>query len=693
MGAGPANLLVQQTEGPEPALNSADERRLARRQLAFTLLVLCSVGALDWQMLAFLKLNGLAPLKACILILFIVLVVPIALSFWTAVIGFIIRLRGGDPLEVTRQSANEPAPASLPLTAIVLPVYNEDPARVMAGLKATYQSLERTGQLDHFEFFLLSDTTDPDVWVREELAFVETRRQVSEPQRIFYRNRRQNTDRKTGNIAEFCTGWGGRYEYMIVFDADSLMTGSSLVQLVRLMQANPRLGLLQAPPLPINRVSLFGRIHQFAMNAYSPVFLSGLNFWQGTTGNYWGHNAIIRIRPFIEHCRLPTLPGRAPLGGSILSHDFIEAAFMRRAGWEVRLASELRGSYEEMPSSLLTYAARDRRWCQGNLQHTKLLLAPGFRFISRLHLAMGILAYLASPLWLLMLALTTIQGISESLSPHRYFGHGHSLFPNWPADIVRPGLCLFGVVLGILLLPKLLSVLLEFTDRAQRRSHGGGARLGLSALLEIMLSTLLAPNLAWLQSGFVLRILLGKTTGWQVQERGDLGTSWGQAFRRQWFSATVALAWACLLAATVPALLVWFSPVLLGLLLGIPLSVWTSKPGAGLWARDHGLFLIPEESAPPQIVRDFRAALAFNAGRPWCKPGDPLAQVLADAEVRELHLAMLPMSPADDDLLTVHHRQGLVLKCLQQGPAALTLQEKRELLLHADAITALYPAA
>src|SRR5581483_10558213 len=266
---------------------------------------------------------------------------------------------------------------TLPRTAIVMPVYNEEHGRGMAGLKGTYESLEQTGLLQHFDFFILSDTTDPDTWVSEELAFAELRTQVSDPERLVYRNRRENTERKTGNIADFCANWGERYRYMIVFDADSVMTGTSLVNLVRLMEANPHVGIVQAPPLPINRRTLFGRIHQFAMQAYSLIFISGLNFWQGGAANYWGHNAIIRIRPFVEHCRLPKLPGKEPLGGSILSHDFVEAAFMRRAGWKVYLASELRGSYEEMPSSLIGYAARDRRWCQGNLQHLKLLGTPG----------------------------------------------------------------------------------------------------------------------------------------------------------------------------------------------------------------------------------------------------------------------------------------------------------------------------
>lgn len=676
----------------DPHWVAPNRRRLLARRLLVGVLVLGTILFLSWRVLDFLRLNGLTPVEAGILAFFLILVIPLAISFWTAILGFVLCCVGGDSLELTRTLEDGSPDGPMPLTAIVLPVYNEDPARVMAGLKATYLSLELTGHLSNFEFFILSDTTNPDVWVREELAFVETRRQVSEPGRIFYRNRRQNTERKTGNIADFCASWGDRHKYMVVFDADSIMTGDSLVELVRLMERNPQAGILQAPPFPVNRTSLFGRLHQFATHVYGAVYLSGLNFWQGGTSNYWGHNAIIRIRPFIEHCRLPSLPGKPPLGGSILSHDFIEAAFMRRAGWRVHLVSQLGGSYEEMPSTLLHYAARDRRWCQGNLQHGRLLFAPGLRFINRLHIWLGIMAYLASPLWLLMMALTTIAGIRENVLPHQYFGTRRSLFPNWPADIARPALWLFGMVLGILLLPKFLGLSLHLCRRESRRKFGGVARLGLSFLLEILISTLLAPSLAWLHSRFVLSILLGSSAKWEVQDRGDAGTTWHEALKRHWQPTLLGLGWTGLLAVTAPRLLWWFSPVLLALILGIPLSVWTSQARTGLWARARGLFLIPEESAPPQILEDFAAALRHNAVQPWSEPGDPLARVLANPDLRELHLAMLPECTEASDPLQIHFREGLALKCRQQGPQALTLQEKRELLLDADVLLALCSA-
>jgi membrane glycosyltransferase len=383
--------------------------RIRVRQGCFGILAGATIAVIGWQTFAMLRVNGFNALKIAIFILFVILLVPMAVSFWTATIGFLIQLRGGDPLSPTRTLHSEGSRTGLPQTALVMPAYNEEPARVMAGFAATYESLQNTGFLQYFDFFLLSDTNDPDIWVREEMAFAELRNGVSDPKRLHYRNRRDNVERKTGNIADLCDSWGDQYRYMIVLDADSLMAGASLVSLVRLMESNPAAGIIQTPPLPVNRRSLFGRLQQFATSTYSLIFITGLNFWQGGAGNYWGHNAIIRIRPFVHHCRLPRLSGEEPLGGQILSHDFVEAAFMRRAGWKVYLASELRGSYEEIPSSLMTFAVRDRRWRQGNLQHTRLLLTPGLHFVNRLHLSLGVMSYLAPPLWLLMLFLSTIE--------------------------------------------------------------------------------------------------------------------------------------------------------------------------------------------------------------------------------------------------------------------------------------------
>lgn len=660
---------------------------LMLRRWGFAGLVAVTALLISWDAFLFLRINGVDLLKIASFVLFVVLLLPIALSFWTAVIGFVVQWRGGDTLDLTRTLSDIPSREDpLPRTAVVMPVYNEEPSRVLAGVKATYDSVESTGFLDRFDFFLLSDTTDPDTWVSEELAFAELRSEVSHPERLIYRNRRENTERKTGNIADFCATWGDRYRYMVVFDADSMMTGLSLLNLVRLMEANPHVGIVQAPPLPINRRTLFGRIHQFAMQAYSLIFISGLNFWQGGAANYWGHNAIIRIQPFVQHCRLPKLPGKEPLGGSILSHDFVEAAFMRRAGWKVYLASELRGSYEEMPSSLIGYAARDRRWCQGNLQHARLLFTDGFHVVNRIHILMGLMSYVASPLWLLLLLLTTAEGIKEALGKHAYFSLSRSLFPVWHISVGQQAFMLFTLIMSLLLVPKLLSLVIHCRNPERLKGFGGGLKLAESVICETFASTLLAPNLALLQARFVIGILMGRKVEWKAQDRGENSTSFQEAFRRHWLSTVLGMIWTAVLALTVPTLIWWFSPVIAGFLLAVPLSAWSSRTSWGEWAREKGLFLTPEELEPPEILRIFQTELAHLEACDWNSHNNGLTRVLQDSKAWEVHLSFLSRQAQPNDPFQQNHLERLGLKVRHHGPDALGPQERRELLLDSETL-------
>ena len=277
-------------------------------------------------------------------------------------------------------------------------------------------SLARTGHGEQFDLFLLSDTTDPSIARAEEAAWTTLREQTSHPTALHYRRRAANIGRKAGNIEDFCRRWGGDYDFMVVLDADSIMTGTAVVQLVRAMEASPSAGLIQTVPIPARRTTLFGRLMQFAGCLYSPILATGQSFWQTDTANYWGHNAILRVKPFMDHCGLPVLPGRPPLGGTILSHDFVEAALMRRAGWQVYLLPSIGGSYEEAPENVVEYAKRDRRWTQGSLQHLRLLMTRGFRFVNRLHFLLGAVGYLSSVVWLLMLFASTAYVLLPSLS-------------------------------------------------------------------------------------------------------------------------------------------------------------------------------------------------------------------------------------------------------------------------------------
>ena len=345
-----------------------------RRGLYFALVVLSTLAG-SYLMADVLRANGFTAIEMAIQVLFTISFAWICTSFWTATIGFLVRLAGRDPAGL---DPNKPVVLNT-RTAIIMPVYNEDPTRVFAGLEATWRSLQRTGEENerHFDLFILSDTRKPEIAEAEEAAWAALCHRLNAGGRIFYRRRENNIGRKAGNIADFLRQWGLAYDHMLVLDADSIMSGDTMVALAKLMQDNPGTGIIQTLPAPVNQETLFGRILQFGSRVYGPALVSGLSWWQLGEGNYWGHNAIIRTSAFIEHCGLPTLSGQAPLGGEILSHDFVEAALMRRAGWQVWIVPELEGSYEELPPNVIDYAVRDRRWCQGNLQHLRLLPAKG----------------------------------------------------------------------------------------------------------------------------------------------------------------------------------------------------------------------------------------------------------------------------------------------------------------------------
>ncbi|HKJ95697.1 MAG TPA: glucans biosynthesis glucosyltransferase MdoH, partial [Gammaproteobacteria bacterium] len=463
-----------------------------RRAGFFTLATMTTLTGV-WLMLDILRANGMSPLEMAILVLFAITFGWISLAFWSAAAGFVLQAMGIDPLSLRRGSAHGhyTAPTALRTrTAVVMPVHNEDVQRVIAGLEATYNDLQSTGERDTFDFYLLSDSTDSEIATAEAAAIKRLRSRVWGSGNIYYRLRRTNEGRKAGNIAEFCRRWGARYENMIVLDADSVMTGSAMVTLARAMQANPHAGMIQTVPIPVRQETFFGRFVQFAATLYSPMLATGLAFWQTDTANYWGHNAIIRIAPFMAHCGLPRLGGKPPFGGEILSHDFVEAALMRRGGWHVYLFPELEGSYEEVPGNLLDFAKRDRRWAQGNLQHMKLLLTRDLHPLSRLHFLMGALAYLCSLLWLLMLLVSTVDAVSRALTVERYFGAAYQLFPDWPIAKTGEMIWLLAVVAALLLLPKLMGVVLATLDRKRRAAFGGSGALVASTFVETLFSVL-----------------------------------------------------------------------------------------------------------------------------------------------------------------------------------------------------------
>jgi membrane glycosyltransferase len=611
------------------ASRRALQRIAQRRRLVFFGLTLTSSLLASLLLWDILRANSLTVLEAMSLVLFFGLFTWIAGAFWTAIAGFIIRLRGGD--DRVMQSHDADGLAIHSRIALVMPVYNEDPRRTTAGLDAIWTSLYAQSESAAFDLFILSDTRRADIAAAEESAWRALVAKHGGQGRIFYRRRPHPTGRKSGNIADFVRNWGAAYTHMIVLDADSVMSGKALVTLARLMDANPDIGIIQTAPLPVGRDTLFARVVQFGARLNGPMLGAGLAYWQMGEANYWGHNAIVRLRAFASYCDLPHLPGEAPLGGEILSHDFVEAAFMRRAGYKVWLLPDLRGSWEELPSNIIDFAARDRRWAQGNLQHSKVLILPHLHWLSRLHMITGILSYVTSPMWFAVLVLSSIITCQEALQGYQYFQSGtHTLFPVWPEyrDGEIAGLLLATIV--VLLLPKALGATLALMQSARRRAFGGGPRLLASVLVEQIFSMLLAPPMMVFHTTFVLSTLAGKPVTWNTQDRADRGVTFSEALARHRWQMLLGIAWGTVIVMLAPRFIWWVMPVLAGLVLSAFLTLISSRVDLGVALRNAGLLLTPEETSPPPELASMHRALLHGIGATG-PDGGPPRELTADA--------------------------------------------------------------
>ncbi|MEK0083635.1 glucans biosynthesis glucosyltransferase MdoH [Benzoatithermus flavus] len=661
-------------------------RSARNRRAAFGFLILATTV---WGVATFVEIlgtDGLSYLDITHTAIFTVLLLWLAQSFWTLAAGAAVLL--ARLLRTTPPAPPGSAPAGpLPRVAVIAPIYNEDTERVFAGVQAMWEDLQAQPGSGRVDLFVLSDTTDPDIWLAELDSWQRLRQEVPGGERIFYRRRLRNVKRKTGNIEDFVTRWGGAYGYMVVLDADSLMSGRAIMGLIERMDANPAVGLIQAPPKLVRGRTVFARMLQFAGELYGPLSASGISYWALGEGNYWGHNAIIRIVPFAELCGLPLLPGRAPLGGEILSHDFVEAALLRRGGWQVWIADDLGDSYEEPPPSLADFATRDRRWCQGNMQHIKVLFVRNLHWVSRLHLGIGIMSYLTSPLWLLFLLLSAAQAWELTYGRPVYFVEGWP-FPTLPVSVSSEATLLLVVTLGLLFLPKLFGLFLALIDGPRRRALGGSLRLTLSALLETLLSALLAPIMMLFHTGFVLNILLGSAIEWQPQRRQMSGGLVAETVRRFGWVTVLGSAAAIATFVLTPTLFYWLIPVLAGLVLAIPLALWSSSERWGERLRALGLLRIVEETEPPPVMRRLEELLAH----PEPVPADRFAEVVLHPGFNALHIAMLQaiggQSATPSDALRPIERKAVYL-----GAAALSKPERRALLEHAGTMARLHLAA
>lgn len=582
------------------------ERAAKRRRLTLLLLVALSAVGATSLLTEVVPVYENGSLRVAQISLFGLLFAWVSAGFFTAMMGFWVQLRG-DPFALSVKSvANRPIHSDA-RTAVIMPICNEHVGTVFAGLRATCESLAATGGARLFDVYVLSDTSDPTLRAAELAAWAELRETLGNGGvRVYYRWRQHRTKRKAGNVADFCRRWGKDYRYMVVFDADSVMSGEALLNLVRLMEAHPKAGIIQTAPQASGQTTLHARSQQFAGRVAGRLFTVGMQYWQLGESHYWGHNAIIRTAPFIEHCGLAPIKGRGGLSGEILSHDFVEAALMRRAGYHVWLVNDLVGSYEQQPPNLLEELARDRRWCQGNLQNVRLIAEPGLKGTHRAMLLTGALAYLSAPLWM---GFVLMGGALWMFGGYVIFNPALTL----PLEMIG----LWALTLAMLMLPRALGVV-TIVMRGEQSQYGGTAKLVKSAVLEGALSVLQAPVRMVAHTIFVIVALTGLKLQWKSPPREAADIGWGDAMRR--FAPIVAGVVALLGAvmAIQPGAALWLAPVALPLLLAVPLTVMTSRTRFGEKVLSRSLLLTPEETNTPVVLLEAQSyARRATAAPTW----------------------------------------------------------------------------
>jgi membrane glycosyltransferase len=649
--------------------------RLGRALIAFAILATSAAGTT--VLLGRLNAGGLDAVEIALAALYAVLVLWIASAFWFCLAGGIWWMNQRRLTGSAAQHVPEPDGAAIPAApdgsaraAILMPVYNEPADRVFAAMQAIYESVREADGMHLFDFYVLSDSTDPEHWVWEERCWLNVTGQLDAEGKLFYRRRRDNVGRKPGNIAEFCQRWGGHYDYMAVLDADSVMDGRTLVEMVRRMDLDPGTALLQCWPRPVQGRTLFARLQQFSASLVGRLVVAGLGWVSGRGSTYWGHNAIIRVDAFTQCCGLPKLSGKPPLGGEILSHDFIEAALLVRAGWAVRIAPDLGGSYEEAPPNMLESLSRDRRWCQGNMQHLRVLFARRLHWMSRVNLLVGIMSFLSAPLWAVFVVLTLVEAGSADVWAQMSDAAAAAGQPVGPLGVDMLAVInretqvvsLLALAAVLLLGPKIMGALLVGLDRTLRRSHAGAGRLGAGLVLEVVLSALAAPVMMVMHARFVVEVLAGRAVKWSAQQRDADRVSWAECWRAHGAQTLLGLAVAVGTGVFAPTLFWWLSPVVLGLLVAVPLSYTLGQADAGAWLRRRRVFVTPEEHQAPAVLA--RARELGDAAEGMSRP--TLAEAIADPWLNAVHVAMIPRadrptppSPALADALARACRDGL----------------------------------
>lgn len=540
--------------------------------------------------------NDMRALEWVQLVLASMLFIWLAISFWTAVIGFVLSVLKLNPLTLKKDASININHHNLAQRhALVMPVYNEDTLRIMAGFEACIKEIAQYSHQSQFDFYMLSDTQHPELIKAEKSMWSKVLSTLPKKvkKRCFYRRRKQNTEKKVGNLKDFFQQWGSLYCGVIVLDADSIMNGETMIELALRLEHNSKVGLIQTIPMPVRQVSIFAKFVQFSSQVHSPMLAKGLNFWQGDCANYWGHNAMIRSKAFIECCGLPKLKGGKPFGGHILSHDFVEAALLKRKQWQVYLLTSDTGSYEEVPTNMIDYAIRDRRWLQGNIQHLGLLGIKGIPIVNRLHMLFGAFAYLSSILLLVILLCGSADAVLKAVVPPVYFPDLYQLFPTWVITPYTLMISTMYVTIALLFLPKLLGVMYNLLFK--HKTFGGVFTFLINAMIEFFFAVLIAPIMLLFHSFFVLSSLAGKSVSWEAQAREGKMVSWIAAIQLGSIPMLIAAAWLYILWVYAPALLLWLAPVLTGMFLAIPIIRYSSSQSIGRWCKQRNVLASPKD--------------------------------------------------------------------------------------------------
>jgi membrane glycosyltransferase len=580
----------EQASGPAPVrltpTGTQSTAAVAARRWLFAAVCLGTLVLMTERLVHILSRDGFGVVDTLIVLCFVTLIPWSILGFWNSLLGFVLWFLP-KPLETINPvaaKARDDDPIFI-RTAILMTLRNENPARAFKRLRTIRASLEATGLGEHFDYYVLSDSSVPEVIAAERTAYAAWIPEFPSVDRLVYRHRDNNEGYKAGNVRDFCERWGRQYEVMLPLDADSLMTGPAIVRMVRIMQANPRLGILQSLVVGLPTSSFFARVFQFGMRFGMRTFTSGSAWWHADCGPFWGHNAAVRVAPFTDFCKLPVLPGKPPFGGPILSHDQVEAAMMRRAGFEARVLPREDGSYEDNPPALLDFVRRDLRWCNGNLQYFKIISLPALLPATRANIAMAIQMFFVSPA---TIALAVFAAIAAAI---------------WPADVAFPAgeaFWFYVVFLAMYFAPKWFGVLESLVRKPSE--FGGAGRLLAGFATETLFTFVLSPVSWFNQTMFMTALLFGKTQGWGSQQRDGYRVTWRAAARELWPATAFGVLMLAFLAMSAPAAIPWFLPLLAGLVLSIPFAVFTTSPEVGEAAVRWRLCAIPEEFDTPAEI-------------------------------------------------------------------------------------------